>query len=158
MHVHADAFGAIVKATLGPTEAGYRDNARISQEDARAILGIAQLVAGADDKEDAEEVMVLDELTAQITALAGGPLDVPRAYANDDYERLEKIREIGGQLTTPQTRELAYAIAYAVTISDFELAPAETEFLADLAVALGIPDSRTGELAVAVAQAVTPPE
>jgi len=158
MHVHADAFGQIVKATLVTTETGYRDNARLGQQDALAILAMAQLVAGADDRSDPEEATVLDELTAQITALTGGPLDVPRAYANDDYERLEKIREVGAQLTTPQTRELAYAIAYAVTISDLELAPAETEFLADLAVALGISDSRSDELATAVAQAVTPPE
>ena len=97
------------------------------------------------------------DLETQLAARAGTPLAVARVYANDDYERLEKIREIGAQLTTPQTRELAYAIAYAVTISDLELAPAETEFLADLAVAVGITDDRSGELAVAVAQAVTPP-
>jgi tellurite resistance protein len=148
MHVHPEAFHEFVKATGTP---------KLGEQDARALLGIAQLVAGADDREDAEETMVLDELTAQITALAGRPIAVQRVYANDAYERLEKIREVGGQLTTKQTRELAYAIAYAVTISDLELAPAETEFLADLAAALGISDDRTGELATIVAQAVTPP-
>ena len=156
MHVHAEAFREIVKATLG-AETGDRDGARLGEQDARAILCIAQLVAGADDRENPEETRVLDEITAQLAAHARTPLAVTRAYASDDYERLEKIREIGARLTTPQTRELAYAIAYAVTISDLELAPAESEALADLAVAVGISDDRSGELAVAVAQAVTPP-
>ena len=157
MHVHAEAFREIVKATLGAPESGFRAAGPFGAQDAGAIVGIAQLVAGADEREDADEAMVVDELTAQVTALAGAPITVSRVYANDDYERLEKIREIGAQLTTQQSRELAYAIAYAVTISDLELAPAETKFLTDLAGALGIAGGRTAELAAIVAQAVTPP-
>jgi len=142
MHVNGDAFRAIVKATAAGDTVG--------DADARAILGICALVAGADDKSDPDEDSVLAEVAGHL-----GPV-IPDVYANDDLERLEKIREIGGQLSGTGARELAYALAYVVAVADLELAPAESEFLADLAVALGISDDRADELAAACAQAVTP--
>ena len=142
MHVNGDAFKTMLNATVGQTAVG--------DTDARAILGICTLVAGADNKSDDEEEDALGEIAGHL----GPPL--PNVYANDDLERLEKIREIGAQLSTTGTRELAYMLAYVVSVSDLELAPAESEFLADLAVALGISDARADELASQCAQAVTP--
>lgn len=144
MQVHANAFKSLVTATVGA-------GATVDEGDARAILGICALVSGADDKSDLDEDSVLGEIAGHL-----GP-SVPNVYAGDDLERLEKIREIGAQLTSTGTRELAYALAYAVAIADLELAPAESEFLADLAVALGVSDGRADELAALCAQAVTPP-
>lgn len=143
MHVHGEAFRSIVKATAG-------DGATIAEPDACAVLGICALVAGADDKSDVDEDSVLGEIAGHL-----GPT-VPDVFANDDLERLEKIREIGGELSTQGVRDLAYALAYVVAIADLELAPAESEFLADLAVALGVSDARADELAALCAQAVTP--
>jgi tellurite resistance protein len=148
MHVHAAAFHAIVKAT----GVNY-----LADDEAKAVAGIAQLVAGADDKEDEEETAVLQEIIDHLSAFAGLAVAIPTVQANDDYERLEKIREVGARLPTAPSRELAYALAYAVSISDMDLAPAESEFLADLAVAIGISDDRADELASIVGQAVTPP-
>ena len=142
MHVNAKAFETIVKVTVGAD--------RVGEADARAILGICVLVAGADNKSDVDE----DEVLAEIAGHLGPTL--PTVYAGDDLERLEKIREIGAQLSTQGTRELAYTLAYAVSVADLELAPAESEFLADLAVALGISDDRADELAEKCAEAVTP--
>jgi tellurite resistance protein len=150
MHVNGDAFRAMVKATVGAGEGGYRDGMTVDEADARAVLGICALVAGADDKADPEEDSVLGEIAGHL-----GPT-VPDVRANDDLERLEKIREIGGELSTQGVRDLAYALAYVVAVADLELAPAESEFLADLAVALGVSDERAGELAQRVAEAVTP--
>ncbi|HSN29781.1 MAG TPA: hypothetical protein VLT45_26015 [Kofleriaceae bacterium] len=144
MQVHANAFQSLVTATVGA-------GTTVGEPDARAILGICALVAGADDKSDADEDSVLGEIAGHL-----GP-PVPNVYAGDDLERLEKIREIGGQLSSQGTRELAYTLAYAVAVADLELAPAESEFLADLAVALGLSDDRAAELAALCAQAVTPP-
>lgn len=144
MHVNGEAFRSMVNATAG-------DGTTIAEADARAVLGICALVAGADDKADEDEDSVLGEIAGHL-----GPT-VPDVYANDDLERLEKIREIGGQLSTQGVRDLAYALAYVVAIADLELAPAESEFLADLAVALGVSDDRADELAALCAQAVTPP-
>src|SRR5206468_256157 len=129
MQVNAKAFQSLVTATVG-------GGATVGEPDARAILGICALVAGADNKSDDDE----DEAVAEIAGHLGPP--VPSIYAGDDLERLEKIREIGAQLSTTGTRELAYTLAYAVAVADLELAPAETEFLADLAVALGVSDAR----------------
>lgn len=151
MHVNADAFRAMLKATMGASEGGYREGMAVEETDARAILGICALVAGADDRNDEDEDSMLGELAGHL-----GPV-VPDVRANDDLERLEKIREIGAQLSTTGTRELAYMLAYTVSISDMDLAPAESEFLADLAVALGISDARADELAAVCAQAMTPP-
>ena len=157
MHVHPDAFRAIVKLTLGSREQNYRDGAAITPADASALVGIAYLALDADDREDPDEVAVVDEISQQVCALANTQVVVPGVRATDDFERLDKVRELGGQLSSQQTHELGYALAYAVSISDLELAPAETELLADLAVALGIPDDRAAELAAKVAEAVTPP-
>lgn len=144
MQVHANAFQSLVTATVGA-------GTTVGESDARAILGICALVSGADDKSDADEDSVLGEIAGHL-----GP-PIPNVYAGDDLERLEKIREIGAQLSSQGTRELAYTLAYAVAIADLELAPAESEFLADLAVALGLSDARADELAAVCAQAVTPP-
>ena len=143
MHVNGDAFRSMVTATAG-------DGTTIAESDARAVLGICALVAGADDKTDVDEDSVLGEIAGHL-----GPT-VPDVRANDDLERLEQIREIGGELSTQGVRDLAYALAYVVAIADLELAPAESEFLADLAVALGVSDARADELAALCAQAITP--
>jgi hypothetical protein len=149
MHVHPDAFRRIVTTTLGSEP--------LRADDAAAVIGIAYLALGADDREDPDEVAVVDEIAQQVCALANTAVAAPGVRATDDFERLEKIRELGGQLSAKGPRELAYALAYAVSISDMDLAPAETELLADVAVAFGIADARAAELAATVAEAVTPP-
>ena len=148
MHVHADAFRRIVNTTIG--------SERLGANDAAALVDIAYLALGADDREDPDEVAVVDEIAQQVCALANTQVVAPGVRATDDFERLEKIRELGGQLSGAQTRELAYGLAYAVSISDMDLAPAESELLADVAVAFGIADKRADELAAMVAEAVTP--
>jgi hypothetical protein len=149
MHVHADAFRKIVNATLG--------SERLAPADAAALVGITYLALDADDREDEEELAVVDEIAQHVCTLAGTQVAAPGVRATDDYVRLEKVRELGAQLSGTATRELAYALAYAVSISDMDIAPAEMELLADLAVALGITDARAAELAETLAEAVTPP-
>jgi len=149
MHVHPDAFRRIVTITLGSDPLGVND--------AAAIVGITYLALGADDREDPDEVAALDEIAQQVCTLANTAVAAPGVRATDDFERLERIRELGGQLSGKGPRELAYALGYAVTISDMDIAPAESELLADVAVAFGIPDDRAAELAAIVAEAVTPP-
>jgi len=148
MHVSAIAFRQIVRAA-GVTA--------LSPEDARALLGIAALAAEADNHDDEEERAVVDEITAHVRALAGTPVDVPDVYVEDDRERLERLRELGMRLSTREARELAFEIAYAVSISDMDLGPAEGRLLDNLGVAFGITDDRSGELAGVVAESVTPP-
>jgi hypothetical protein len=149
MHVHPDAFRAIVSMTLG--------SERLGTKDAIAIVGMLYIALDADDREDPDELATVSEISDQVGALAGTKVEAPGERATDDYERLEKIRKLGSQLSGPPSRELAYALCYVVSIADLDLAPAETELLADLAVALGISDDRAAELAALVAKAVTPP-
>jgi hypothetical protein len=156
MHVHSDAFARIVNITLGSREQGFRDGASVTPDDAEALVGIAYLALDADDREDPDELRVVDEISQQLAALANTTLVAPGERATDDYERLDQIRQLGGQLSSQPVRELGYSLAYAVMVSDMELAPAETELLADVAVAFGISDARASELAAMTAEAVTP--
>jgi tellurite resistance protein len=131
----------------------------LSGEEARAVLRIAYLAVEADLDEDADELAVFDMLSAQICAVAGIPL-VPgaplRRVPMDDEERITRIRALRGQLPSRASRELAYAFAYLVVVSDIELAPIETTFLRELRETFGISSSRGGDLATMVAEIVTP--
>ena len=155
-HVDEKAFDAIVKATLGPGEQGYRDGTKLGEADATALVGIAYLMLDADDRENPEELEVVEEVAQRVNALTGAQVSAPAVRATDDFERVEQLRALAGELSSVQVRELAYALAYLIVVADFELAPAESELLSDLAVALEIPDERSDELAVIASQAVTP--
>jgi tellurite resistance protein len=133
----------------------------VPAEDVVAIVGIGQLVAGADKRDDADERSALDELTEHLCKLAKiTPANIPALASplpGDLDERLDRMGKLGEKLTSMQAKELAYAVAYVVSISDLDLAPEEAEMIDDLAVALGISDERSDELAAAAASAVTPP-
>lgn len=148
MHVQPDAFRTIVKRTLG--------TARLGAEEATALVGIAYLALDTDGREDSEELAVVDELAQQVCALAGTAVPAPGVRATDAYERVDAIRQLGGKLSTAGSRELAYAIAYAVTISDMDLAPEEIRLLSNIALSLQIADQRAAEIAELTAAAVTP--
>ena len=62
MHVHADAFRKIVNATLG--------SERLTAKDAVALVGIAYLALDADDREDPDEIKVVDEISQHVCTLA----------------------------------------------------------------------------------------
>src|SRR5262249_47182059 len=134
-------------------------SARVSPDDAIAIIRIVHLVVTADHREDDDELAMLDSVTIGLCELAGIEVDaVPPSSDSlpSDDERLERVCGLGDQLSSKASRELAYAIAYLLSISDLDLAPAEAALIDGLAGALGIPDDRSEALAAGVAAAVTP--
>lgn len=128
-------------------------------EEARTVLQLAQLAAGVDLDDDAAERGLLGTLTLQLCAAARIPISsVPRLspLPLDAEERCAHIASLASRLATTRARELAYAVAYLLIVVDLELAPVETELLAELRRALWLDDLRAAELAAAVAELVTP--
>ena len=156
MHVSPGAFREIVTATLGSRDTGYREGAALGEDEAVALVRIAHLALAADDREDSDEVEVVHELVAQLCVLANTGAIASPELAHGDGDRLARIRDLGRQLRATPARELAYALAYLVSIADLELAPAEQALVDTLAPALGLAGERAAELAILAARAVTP--
>jgi hypothetical protein len=132
---------------------------RLDAAQVRAIVRTAYLAAEIDFDEDVEERATLDSLGEQLSHIAQvrvEPIPTVSPLPLDDEERRARIVELAPELTTRSARELAYAVAYLLAVSDVELAPAETRFLDDLQDALGIADDRAAELAATIASAATP--
>ena len=81
---------------------------------------------------------------------------MPDVRANDDLSGSRRSARSAASCRRRACATSHTALAYVVAIADLELAPAESEFLADLAVALGVSDARADELAAVCAQAITP--
>jgi hypothetical protein len=73
----------------------------------------------------------------------------------DAEERAVWTERLVGELTTTGARELAYVIAYVLTVGDLELAPIEGTWVEELRRAMFIEDSRARELVAMVASLLT---
>lgn len=130
---------------------------KLPAEDAETILAIAQMAVDADGQEDAEELQAFFALGKAVYALAGVN-DAPTPSFFNDEDDLEAIRQLGAQLSTQASREVAYAAAHLLTIVDVQIAPEEDDFLEDLRTAFGITQERATELATMMGSAITPAE
>jgi hypothetical protein len=118
-------------------------------------------VVGADLDEDPAEVSATVQLGRQVCALAGvrfedvlrpSPLPLPR----DEEARHDWVERIASDLQSTRARELAYMVAYLVTIADLEVAAPESRLLADLRAVLQLSDDRAADLAARAAERITP--
>ena len=161
MQVDTKAFRQIVDAALGSGAGQTGSPAKLAQADASALMAIMLLAVDADDREDSDELSALAGVRDGLAAAAGiaaGALPKTVELPRDDDQRLEMIRVHGAKLSSQPVRDLAFALTYLVSISDLDLAPEEADFLEDLAAALGVADDRADDLAIAVGEAITPPE
>ncbi|HEX3757172.1 MAG TPA: hypothetical protein VHW23_00635 [Kofleriaceae bacterium] len=123
------------------------------------VLQLVRLAAEIDLDDDPAEQALLGALTARLGAATGIVQGrVPRLFPvpTDGEERAAQIATLVRQLPTTGARDLAFALAYLMIVSDLELAPVETATLAQLQRALTIPADRASYLAEAVARIVTP--
>ncbi|HTN48285.1 MAG TPA: DUF533 domain-containing protein [Burkholderiaceae bacterium] len=120
--------------------------------EARAVMALALLAALADgrneDRERAELRRVADAL--------GGELDVP-ALLSDVLVRRVSVSSLADELTTPETRRLAFELAVGVCDADGLRNEAETRFLAELGRQLGLDQPAIVETAVTADQLATTP-
>lgn len=125
--------------------------------EATTILQIAQLAAGVDfDDEDPAEEAVLLSVAQQVFSLVGTKPDdvLPIPSLPDAEARAEWLAALAAQLDTRGARELAYALAFLVSVADLELTPAETRALEEFQRALGLDDRRATDLVITLSEIV----
>jgi hypothetical protein len=146
-------FRQILDVTLGSQPIG--------PPEARTVLQLAQLAASIDLDDDPDERTLLRALTTRLCAAVGipaGSVPVLSPVPIDDEERTARIEALVRRLPTTGARDLAFAFAYLIIVSDLELAPLEDSLLQRLPRALTIPEDRASALIEAVARIVTPGE
>ena len=141
-----------------PAIAGQLGVTKLSPPEAQAIVGLSRLAIDADRTVDGDELDLYDDLADLICELAGADADEvveaeDRKPRGDD-DRIARIADGAGKLTTTSVRELGYAVAFILTISDLAIQPDEDAYLAQLQDALVISDERQGEIAAIVSNAI----
>jgi tellurite resistance protein len=123
---------------------------RLNQHEATTVLRIAQLAAGSDHVEEPAEHSVLQAIAQQVYSLVGvEPDEVSAIPPLDDHDaRISWFRAVASQLDCRAARELAFAMAFLVSVSDLKLEPAEHESLEELQLVLGVDDRRATDLVV----------
>lgn len=129
----------------------------VSAAHAEAIIELVQLTLDSDGREDVDEIQAFFALAKAVYAMAN-IADAPTPSFVTGDEDHERMRELVGHLTTTQSKELAFASAHLLSISDVDIAPEEDQFLADLRDALAIPEERAEAITAQLNAAVTPPE
>lgn len=128
----------------------------VSHADAEVILELVQLCVDSDGREDADEIKSFFALGKAVFAMAGlQSTPTPTSMGGDDDN--ERMRELAGQLTSTHGKELAFACAHLLSISDVDIAPEEDAFIGALRDALAISVERGDEIAAQLNASLTPP-
>ena len=159
MDIDEPQFRTIVTAVFGAAEPGNRDSATpLTPDEGRAIIGIARLAVDSDDREDDDEIALLDQLVGHICALAGITAPPLTALPRDASERSAALSAAAAPLLGKPSAMLAYAVAYLMTISDMDIAPVEASFVDELGELIGLDPDRAEELQAKVTGILTPGE
>jgi hypothetical protein len=145
MNLQPDRVREIVRAT---------HPSALSPADAELVLGLCQLAIDSDGREDPDEIEMFFAFGKAVNELAG-LTSTPVPFASDEEDDV-RLASLAKQLTARASRELAYTVAYVLTIADLDMAPEEDEFIERLRAALDIERGRAEELASSVANAITP--
>lgn len=144
-------FQQILDVTLGAQP--------LTPPELRTVLQVVQLAAEIDLDEDPAELALLRSLTDQLCTATGIVLDrfpLLSPIPTDDEERAAQLAALVQRLPTTGARDLAFALAYLMLVSDLELAPVEDALLHQLQGTLTIPPERASRLLDAVGRIVTP--
>lgn len=145
MHIEEERLPAVVRAL---------HQGALSVGDAETVVALAQLAVDADGREDPDEIAMFFAFGKSVLGLAGITETPTPTVSGDDED--ERIAELAGRISTPAARELAYTMAYVLTIADYQAAPEENVFMEKLRGALKISTDRAADLAQRVAEAITP--
>ena len=123
---------------------------------ATMILQIAQLAAGVDLHEDPAEQATLQAIAQHVFSIVGVRADdvQPIPPVPDEDARSVWLGAIAAQLESRGARELAYALAFLVSVSDLELTPVETAALEEFQHALGLDHRRATDLIILLSDIV----
>ena len=146
MNIDATRFRAALKA-VHPSA--------LSPGDAETIMAIAQMSVDADGQENTDEIQMFFALGKTVYFMAGLNETPSPAFPDDDpYETDQRIAGLAAKLSTPESRDLAYAVAHLLTVIDIQIAREEEAFLEKLRTALAISDDHAEELALKLGQAI----
>jgi uncharacterized protein (DUF697 family)/tellurite resistance protein len=129
----------------------------MNPQETRSILTIALMAAFADGMKDDREREAVKRVAETLGSDAG--VDLPALYRDVLLSKPDLTQAVGA-LQTSEMRQLAYEMAVGVCEADGTRGPAESDFLARLAGALGLPTSVTGgvhETADALSSAAAEP-
>jgi hypothetical protein len=127
----------------------------LSAEDAETVVALAQMSVDADGQEDADEIRMFFALGKAVYELAGLAETPTPTFAVDEDDD-ERLHGLANKLSSPASKELAYAVSHLLTVVDVQIAPEEEAFLENLRTALGIDDDRADDLASQLGAAITP--
>lgn len=124
--------------------------------EATRILEIAQLAAGVDLDEDPAEQATLQAVAQHVFAIVGMKSEDVRPIPPlpDEEARSVWLDALAAQLHTRGARELAYALAFLVSVSDLKLTPEETAALEEFQHALGLDYRRATDLVILLSEIV----
>jgi hypothetical protein len=148
----ADAWGVRVGKVL--PEHGQVD---CTPQEAHLLLELAYLTTAIDHDVNDDEVQAFRELFARLKALvvadAEPPSEADLATVLRNFrartargKELERITELAAKLDKDPLRELAYKVAFAVTLIDFATTDAEVAVDVALRKALAIDDAKADQL------------
>jgi len=131
----------------------------LTVEQATAIVGLGRLAVDADRTVDGDELDLYDDIADLVCEMAPGADPDEIVEAEDrkprgDDDRKARLASGAAQLGSSQVKELAYAVAYLITIADLAIQPDEDAYLSALQDALGISDDRQSEIAATVGDAI----
>jgi len=129
-----------------------------SVKEADAIMEVAYLTTAADGRLSDEEYESFRGVASKLRAMAAGTTTpVSDAALNKLFERYaeridhaarsERLKALCTDLARSESRELAYKVAYAMSLCDLETSDEEEEFDEELIVALGLSDEKADALA-----------
>lgn len=129
---------------------------RLDVTQATMILQIAQLAAGVDLDDDPAEQATLQAVAQQVFSIVGVKPDevLPIPPLPDEDARAVWLRAIAAQIKTRGARELAYALAFLVSVADLELTPLERTTLEEFQNALGLEHRRAMDLVILLSEIV----
>lgn len=120
--------------------------------EANTVLEIAQVAAGADRHDDPAEKAMLQAVAQQIGLKPGELRAIPPLP--DDESRRAWVTALAKELRSRGARELAYSLAFLLSVADLELVPAESQALEDLQRALGVDHRRATDVVVYLTEVV----
>jgi hypothetical protein len=119
------------------------------------ILEIGQLAAGITPN-DAAEHAALQAVAQQVSAIAGietGEL-LPIAPLPDEEARVSWLASLAEQLTSEGARELAFVVAFLVSVANLWLSKPEVTALDEFQRALGLDEKRATDLIIFTSESV----
>lgn len=120
------------------------------------VMQFVQVAAGADHELDAEERATVHAIAERVSALTGlepGSLDEIPDPGSEAMTR-HALAALAANLESRAARELAYALAFLVSVADLELKPVEKAELDEVQRALGLDDPRAIDLIVTLTKIV----